>query len=48
MAESENRQKPISQETHPPSRDYSFADEREKLAADWRGYSPETLHALDA
>jgi len=47
MTESENRQKLMSQETLPPSRDCPPAEEREKPADDWRGYTPETLHALD-
>lgn len=47
MAEAENRQKLMNQETLPPNRDYSPAEEREKPAADWKSYTPETLHALD-
>lgn len=47
MAEPENRQKLISQEPLPSNRDYSSIEEREKPATDWKGYSLETLHALD-
>jgi hypothetical protein len=47
MPEPENRQKPTSPESLPPNRDCPPADECEKPAADWRAYSPETLHALD-
>jgi hypothetical protein len=47
MPEPESSQRPKSQESLPPSRDYPPADEREKLAADWKAYTPETLLALD-
>ncbi len=47
MAEPENRQKLLSQETLPSNPDYSPAGERDKPTTDWKGYSPETLHALD-
>ena len=47
MPEPEIRQKPKSQESLPPSRDYLPVDEREKPDADWGAYTPETLHALD-
>jgi hypothetical protein len=47
MPEPESSQKPKSHESLPPSRDYPLADEREKLSADWKAYTPETLLALD-
>lgn len=47
MPESESSPKPMHPEPLPPSRDHPPADEREKLAADWKAYSPETLLALD-
>lgn len=47
MPEPESSQKPMQQESLPSSRDYSPADEREKLTVDWKAYTPETLLALD-
>jgi len=47
MAESENRQILLSQEAVPSNPDYSPAGERDKPTTDWKGYTPETLHALD-
>ena len=47
MPELESSQKPMDQEPLPSGRDYRPADEREKLVAEWKAYSPETLLALD-
>jgi hypothetical protein len=47
MADPENRQSPISQETLPSGRDYPPAEQRQRPILDWKGYPLETLHALD-
>jgi hypothetical protein len=47
MHEPESSQEAMHQEPLPSSRDNPPADEREKLAADWNAYTPETLLALD-
>lgn len=47
ILEPEIRQKPKTQESLPHGRDHPPADEREKSAAEWKAYSPETLLALD-
>jgi hypothetical protein len=47
MSEPESGQKPMHQESLSPNRDNPPADERKRLATDWKAYSPETLLALD-
>jgi hypothetical protein len=47
MSELESRQNPNSSESLPLSQGQPSADQCERPTADWRAYTPETLHALD-